>query len=113
MTEEELEMRQKLHRMVDEKDELEIRYHQVLQEQEEEEDQLHFHYQKLENEWMDCGQHDPGLSRILEEERELLDRFRCQKYDMEEAVRNEYQKASIRMEDEMNELQRQLRHMAE
>ena len=111
MTEEEI--RQKLHRLEDEKDELEIRYHQVIQEQEEEEDNLHYHYQRLENEWMDCGQHDPGLGSILEEEREFLDRFRYQKCDMDNAVRKEYQKNRIRMEDERDELQRQLRNMTE
>lgn len=110
---EEMEQRQKLHRLVDEKDELEVRYHQVVQEQEEEEDRLHYHLMKLENEWMDCGQYDPELGRILEEERELLDRFKRQKYDIEEEVRNAYQKDRIRMEDEMDGLQRQLRNMEE
>lgn len=106
------ELRQTLRRFTDEKDELEIQCRKIRQEQEEEDNLIHIHYQRLENEWTDCGQQSPELGNLLEEERRVLDDFRHRKYNIEDQIQEAFRKKRLHMEHEIDELHRQLKKAA-
>lgn len=106
------ELRQTLRQFAEEKDELEIRRRRIRQEQEEEDHLLHIHYQRLENEWADCGQQNPELGNLLEEERRILDDFRYRKYNIEDQIQEAYRKERLHMEHEIDQLHWQLKKAA-
>lgn len=103
------ELIQRVHQLRYQMDNMEDMYRQTMRKQEEEDCNLHYYNQKLEDEWMDCGKFNPELENLLEEEQELLDSFRYRKSDIEEQIHYDFRENTNHIEDEIDELQRQLR----
>ncbi len=107
------EMEQKIYSLRCVHENLEDRYRQILHKQEEEDEDLQYCYYRLELNWESCGEQDMELGNLLDEERYLLDRFRKNKYELEEELSYEYSKRQNKIDEEVYDLQRQLRYMEE
>ena len=105
------ELEQKIYRLRYKQEDLEYKIKQVEQQQEVEEFNLLYSYQRLENEWEECGESVPEFLDLLEEERELLDGFRSRKSELEEQFRYECKKGRDEMDEELYGLQKQLRNL--
>ncbi len=93
------------------RDDVEDKMRQIECMQEEEDYNMLCSYRKLSEAWENYGKNDAEFAALLEEEKELLDKYKVKFAEHEEQIRNEYNKELQEIDRKTDDIRIQINHL--
>lgn len=105
------ELNERIYDLHQKRDELECQANLILQNERKDFEQLEHSYRKMEEMKESCSSHDRDILWLVEEKQRLVRNLRLRKEEFETQLRDETQKQSEQIEQELSTVKKEMREM--